>query len=247
MQTWHIAKDIVKTVSLINSRYVFCLKWGDKYGPNYVNNLYNMVERNLSLPYTFVCFTEDPTGLNPNIVVQPLPDIKTSGWWFKTAIFGDLGFKGVGLFIDLDVVIYRNIDKFFEYSPGDFCIIRDFNRYNIKNIVKMNSSVFRLNLNSLHHVYNTYKSSPEVYNTKFKGDQEFIESQIKKYVFWPDEWIRSYKWEMRDKRSMVFDGSSYRFTAPVSPSDFSETSIAVFHGTPNPHECADPWVLQHWH
>lgn len=228
------------------NRYVFCLKWGDKYSATYVNNLYNMVERNLSSPYSFICLTDDATGLNSNITILPLPDIKTSGWWYKTAMFSNLGLQGVGLFIDLDVVIYRNIDKFFEYSPGDFCIIRDFNRCNIKNIVKMNSSVFRLNLNSLQHVYNAYKSSPDTYNKKFKGDQEFIESQIKNYVFWPDEWARSYKWEMHDKRSIVFDGARYGFQS-AAPKDFAETSIAVFHGKPNPHECSDHWVLQHWH
>jgi hypothetical protein len=205
-----------------------------------------MVERNLSPPYTFICLTDDSVGLNPNIVVRPVPDIKTTGWWYKTAFFGDLGLQGTGLFVDLDVVIYRNIDKLFDFAPSNFCIIRDFNRSTIKNIVKMNSSVFRLDLNSLQHVYNNYASSPDVYNKKFRGDQEFIESQIKNYVFWPDEWIRSYKWEMHDRRSMVIDGGKYRFQSPKIPRDYSDTCIAVFHGNPNPHECADEWVVQHW-
>lgn len=232
--------------STLADRYVFCLKWGDKYGPEYVNNLANMVGKNLSPPYKFVCLTNDAAGLDASIDVLPLPDIKTSGWWYKTAMFSDLGLQGVGLFVDLDVVIYRNIDKFFEFSPEKFCITRDFNRSSIKNLVKMNSSVFRLNLNSLQHVYRSYASSPDSYNRKFKGDQEFIESQIKDYVFWPDNWAKSYKWEMRDRRSMIFDGKHYRFLSPPTPIDDPDTSIAVFHGNPNPHECADNWVIQHW-
>ena len=41
-----------------SKRNVICIKWGDKFGANYVNSLYNMVERNLTLPHRFICFTD---------------------------------------------------------------------------------------------------------------------------------------------------------------------------------------------
>ena len=44
---------------------VACMKWGDKYGPEYVNRLYNMVERNTTLPFKFICFTDNADGLLP--------------------------------------------------------------------------------------------------------------------------------------------------------------------------------------
>lgn len=205
-----------------------------------------MVEENLSPPYTFVCLTENTNGLNNNIQVMDLPNLQTSGWWYKLSMFNDLGISGTALFMDLDVVIYRNIDKFFEFSPGDFCIIRDFNRCNIPKIQKMNSSVFRLELNSLQHVYRNYVSATQVYNKRFRGDQEFIENQVKNFSYWPDSWALSYKWEMHNRHSVKFDGKLYKFTDRLNPLDTDETSIAVFHGTPNPHECTDPWVIQHW-
>ena len=46
-----------------------CVYYGDKYTRpptdpwSYLRNLYNMVERNLTIPYRFVCFT-DSTGLH---------------------------------------------------------------------------------------------------------------------------------------------------------------------------------------
>ena len=46
---------------------VVCVKYGTKYGPEYVNKLYNGVKRNLSLPHEFACFTEDGEGLDQNI------------------------------------------------------------------------------------------------------------------------------------------------------------------------------------
>ena len=43
--------------------YVVCLKYGDKYSADYVNKLYNGVKRNLTVPFEFVCYTEDPKGI----------------------------------------------------------------------------------------------------------------------------------------------------------------------------------------
>ena len=51
---------------------VLCIKWGSKYSADYVNKLYSMVERHLSLSHRFVCLTEDTTGLNSEIETKPL-------------------------------------------------------------------------------------------------------------------------------------------------------------------------------
>ena len=41
---------------------VICMKWGDKFGPEYVNRLHRMVEKNLTIPHRFVCFTDNGDG-----------------------------------------------------------------------------------------------------------------------------------------------------------------------------------------
>ena len=51
---------------------ILCVKWGNKFSAGYVNKLYSMVERHLTLPHRFVCLTEDPTGLNEEIETKPL-------------------------------------------------------------------------------------------------------------------------------------------------------------------------------
>ena len=45
------------------TKNVICIKWGTKFGPEYVNRLYKMVQKNLSLPHRFVCFTDSAEGL----------------------------------------------------------------------------------------------------------------------------------------------------------------------------------------
>ncbi|GAH56014.1 unnamed protein product, partial [marine sediment metagenome] len=43
---------------------VCCLKVGDKYSSEYVNKLYSMVERNLTVEHDFICITDNPEGVN---------------------------------------------------------------------------------------------------------------------------------------------------------------------------------------
>ena len=109
---------------------VLCMKWGTRYGPEYVNRLQAMVERNLSLPHRFVCMADNFDGLNPKVEALPLPELvlppgAPDRGWRKLFSFmpkvGDL--EGVTLFLDIDIVIIDKIDPFFEF-PGEFCIIR---------------------------------------------------------------------------------------------------------------------------
>ena len=103
---------------VVDKRYVVCLKHGEKYDASYVNTLYSMVKRNCSLSFEFVCFTENTNGLDSNIKTMPLPQIPAiKGWWYKPYFFsGDFPLDGTILYIDLDVIIFRNIDKLFEFS-----------------------------------------------------------------------------------------------------------------------------------
>ena len=59
-----------------------CIKWGDKYEPKYVNNLYRMVQEHYHSGFTFTCLTDDPEGLNCD--TQEIPDIDPlhPKYWF---------------------------------------------------------------------------------------------------------------------------------------------------------------------
>ena len=54
---------------------VICIKWGTKFGAEYVNRLYRMVQKNLTIPHRFVCFTDNSEGLSDGIEVRELPEI----------------------------------------------------------------------------------------------------------------------------------------------------------------------------
>ena len=231
--------------------YVVCLKYGNKYSAEYVNKLYNGVKRNLTIPFEFVCFTEDSRNIDPAIRIEPIPLVPgVEGWWYKPLFFNpELQLNGTILFFDLDVVVFRNIDNLFTYMPGEFCIIRDFNRHVIRNYNKFNSSVFRLTKGQHSHVYTEFMQDPATPIRRYAGDQDWIRAKIQDntYRYWPDEWIQSYKWEMRGQPRFDRMPKGQRdFESNGDPVVKNDTSVAVFHGEPLMHNCKDQWVIDNW-
>jgi len=219
-------------------KWILCLKHGTKYSAEYVNKLYNMTTRHSSVPFKFACITENADGLDPNITVIPIP---------KYSVFSsELPINGTILFLDLDIVVIKNIDSLWDFQPGKFCIIRDFNRSMIKDWNKFNSSVFRFEKGSHNYVWdNLVKDLSQT--KRMHGDQDWIFSQIKTgFVFWPTEWIQSYKWEVRDRTDLIKVGNQRRFKERASPVINGSTNILVFHGDPKPSEVEDLIVVQNW-
>lgn len=228
---------------------VLCLKHGDKYNSDYVNRLYNMVNRHLTIPHRFVCFTESSTDLNPNIDVIPLPKrIPLKGWWWKPYLFkqGHFDNNDTNLFFDLDMVIVNSIDKFLEYEPESFVGLKDVGRVFRHVPVKLGSAVMKWPANHYSNIWNDFVSSSTV-TTKYRGDQDWIwecyRTQIK---FFPDIWIQSYKWEIRNRTDLIKNHDRYIFKDIKNPVIDSETSVLAFHGTPNPCDVFDPIIVDNW-
>lgn len=208
-----------------------------------------MTCKHLTLDFEFVCFTDDTTGIAQEIRTESLPIIPVEGWWFKPIFFDpNLCLNGTILFLDLDLIIFENIDKLFEFNPGKFCIIQDFNRASIKNIDRFNSSVFRLETGQNQEVFTKFVDSNFDATKRFLGDQEWIRHCVgNQFVYWPTKWIQSYKWEMRGRPSLDDAPNGQKdFKINGDPHIQKETAIAVFHGNPNPHVCKDQWVIDNW-
>jgi len=230
---------------------VVCVKWGTKYGPEYVNILKAMVDRNLSFPHKFFCFTENTDGLRNDIEILDI-DTKLNGWWNKLLLFQKEipGLVGKTLYLDLDVVIVNPIDELFKFKE-DFVIIEDW-MYKVKNRrprpIVYNSSVFVYTVGQQHHVWDNFDKDRKTVLATNPGDQDYITKQIPNAKGFPDGWCRSFKWGYH------FSELAYDF----SKGFHDETKIVVFHGSPNPPEAlvgnknrqgrypASPWIGKYW-
>ena len=67
---------------------IICLKWGTKYPAEYVNRLYRMVNKHLTIPFEFYCLTENTEGLYSEInILDLILEEGLKGWWYKLQLF----------------------------------------------------------------------------------------------------------------------------------------------------------------
>ncbi len=211
---------------------VICMKWGNKFGPDYVNRLYKSVKNNLSIPHRFICFTDNTDGLVSGIETFPLPKINFSNngperGWRKISVFNKIlgNLQGRALFLDIDIVITNKIDDFFNL-PGEFFIIKD---WDFKRIIG-NSSVFRFNIGKYADILQYFENNFEAIKKRFRNEQAYLSYAMNdKGVlnYWPKNWCVSFK-----RHCMKYFPLNY-FMEPKLP---RETKILIFHGHPNPIE-----------
>ncbi len=75
---------------------VVCVRWGDKYGAEYVERLAAGVRRHLTTGHRFVCYTDDVEALrgrDGGVEARPLGTGcgEWRGWWHKAFLFSRLG------------------------------------------------------------------------------------------------------------------------------------------------------------
>lgn len=212
---------------------VVCLKWGDRYGADYVNKLYKGIIKRTP-EAKLHCITDNGEGILEKVGIIPLEDQGLKGWWNKLQVFG-VDLEGPVLYLDLDVLITGYVGAFFEHRPEEpFLGIQNFGPRN----QTINSSVFRFvpklyspTLGKLKYRNGNGKPWDEwgLYG-EYKGDQELIHDYLFKdkdftqYLF-PKDWVGSYKYNRGEKK-------------PAN-------KIVVFHGYPKPHDLND-WVKDEW-
>lgn len=179
---------------------VICIKWGEKYGAEYVNRLYAMVSRQISPPFEFHCFTDKKNDISDAVICHDLPDLgcehpqNVPGKWKKTALWGkDLdGLSGPALFIDLDSVIVGNIDALFEYGDeNDVIVARNW----LKPHKKLGqTTLFRFNIGAQPYMLEDFKQDPQGIADKYRFEQHYVTHHVKGGVkFWPKRWVRHYR------------------------------------------------------
>jgi len=227
---------------------VLCVKFGNKYGIDYVEKLRNMVSRHLTIDYEFVCLTDEPKPIEGVRTIYQRNAGYTRGWWHKVHMFDpDLPLSGRILYFDLDVIIHKNIDKIAQHRSDTFLGIRDFNRKFHPNWKNLNSSVLAWNFGTQNHLWETFKNG-SAKAMRLHGDQDYIWKETKGSIkFFPDNWIQSYKWEIRSKQELVVNKGKRIFrnidnNVKIHP----ECCVAVFHGEPNPESIGDKFVVDNW-
>ena len=227
---------------------VLCVRFGTKYGREYVERLRNMAARHIKVPYEFVCLTDD---INPiegvRSIVQPLAGYHRL-WWHKVHMFdAGLPLSGRILYFDLDIIICADVEKLIQGSGNKFLGIRDFNRKFHPGWNILNSSVMSWLHGQHSYIFEDFKRDP-LHAQKLLGDQDWIWRVAKqKITFWPDDVIQSYKWEIRERGDLMVDRGKRKFKTVSNSTNIDENCcIVVFHGDPKPEDIQDKFVVDNW-
>jgi hypothetical protein len=240
---------------------VLCIKWGKKYGPEYVNKLHSMVRRHLQRPFRFVCLTDDAEGIDPSVEVKPIPMVgfdefdQRKPWtfghgWLKLTSFASplYDLQGRTLFLDLDIVILDSLDPFFDQS-GEFIVIKEWDKKDGTGNTSCYLYTIGAHADALEHLKNGYPTSV----APVRNEQEFITLYLArqgKLSYWPEAWCRSFK------RHCLRPGLMGWFKPPTVPQG---ARLIAFHGKPNPPDAIagvsgkwyrrvmpTQWVADHW-
>lgn len=215
-------------------KQILCMKWGDLYGPEYVNTLYRMVARNVSGPFRFVCLTDDAEGVLPEIETFPCPEIdipspyKLRGWR-KLNLYAPserlFGLEGDWLYLDLDVVVTGSLDPFFEYQPeADFIVMQNWTQ---PGSGIGNTSCYRFRVGAHPYLLDDLLAHHGDILARFRNSQTYISRSIRSIEFWPDEWCVLFKTHCVPPWPQRF------WKEPVLP---LTAHVVAFPGVPNPHQ-----------
>ena len=133
---------------------IVCLKWGDKYGPEYVNRLYNMCTKFYTNPFTFYCATDNQVGIKPEINILDLKEFEVAdGQWGGKVFTAEKikllnHFETKTLLLDLDILILSDITEYVDsvFLADKPCFIR--NEWADQDNIKRNYGKITCDVNS---------------------------------------------------------------------------------------------------
>ena len=215
-------------------------------GARYVNALFRGCARNLTVPFRFICFTDDGRGLEPGIGLRPVPP-GLDGWYNQLAMFQPDAFEAGErvLYMDLDTIIMGNIDDIAAYD-GPFAMLA--NPYSPG--VPCQSGIMAWEAGPYANICDEWTTRG--FPTVRGGDQEWIRPRISEAValqsLFPGRML-SFKYECaglahpRNRRDAELKALWAKYVRVPCP---PKASIVYFHGQPKPDNCRSRWVSETW-
>lgn len=221
------------------------VKVGKKFSVEYANNLYAMIKRSVSIPFTFVCITDDTTGLHKGIV--PVEAKKGLwGWWHYMEFYShDIGNSNWHaqhrVYFGLDTVIRGDITSAVQRTK--YTLSLDFN-YLLGNPNALYANTWAdcaavIPKGGMDWLYERFweQHKKDAIGLSHYPMHVWVTHQLMEHLVTPDIWqgiapgvMCSYKW-------------------PSPKIDEPEEPMVFFHGPPMIHQVLDtaPWLKKYWH
>lgn len=244
---------------------ILTLKTGKKYSKDYVNILYSSIDRNSNIDFNFICYTDDPQGLYPDIQVVEIENPDSLQLQWHKMIFHKEGFAGIlpgekCLTLDIDWIITGDMDPILNYDLpiGNFgCFERWWS--NKRHLCKLNGGLQMFYMGETNYLWEKFIENPNHWQKYYvengfaegpiNGEQNFIDQHAKNKIWLPMSWFAKY----HKKDYMKIEGNWNKDVNPNEPymigGDFCETIKMVHFSNVNNliHNSDDDWVWDYWY
>lgn len=222
---------------MTNRPRIVTMKWGTLFTAQEVNVLHRACRANARQAFDFICLTDDGAGLDPDIRVLPLPEIGLApeewylpGVWPKLSLYmADLhGLTGRCLFIDLDMMILRDLDAFLDH-PAPFVTINVGRSWYPKAPLappEAGTGIFAFDLGQQTQILDAFLRDRAAARRAFRNEQDFAAAHASSMDHWPCGWVISFKRWLR--RPVGLD----LLLPPKAPPETAK--VLAFHGDPRP-------------
>jgi ubiquinone/menaquinone biosynthesis C-methylase UbiE len=202
---------------------------GDGYSLDYLIKMRDMLARNITIPYKFVCLTD--RDINTNICDSIKVENAYGGLWSKLEMFKHGIVKSERIIsIDLSLIILKNIDDILTMED-DFIVLKTWNKSNWNKDLCAAGIMSWINGGTFSFIYEKFnKNAVTDYP---KGERQYISKQLAQNNITPTYLQDSVK-------------GVYSFKRNCKPAPPADTRIVCFHGKPKPHEAKASWIREVW-
>ena len=169
-----------------------------KYTPDYVEKLYNSLKRNCTLPFEFICYSDNPNVKADKIIPLPNPkytDIKKH--WHKITFFSTM-FAGQEpgddmIIMDIDQVIVGNVDHIIGRPVGENELLSYKKWWGFtSDWLPLNGGFYKFKSGGkCKNLWDKFRENPEywqlkyfksmVVHYKYFGEQNFVYNRLKEF------------------------------------------------------------------
>ena len=245
---------------------ICCVYFEGKYTPDYVEKLYNGLKKHCTLPFEFICYSDNP-NVKADIVI-PLPKHSNIKYhWHKLSFFSPLfAYQELGgdeiIIMDIDQVIVSNIDDIIGWPVADNELVSYNKWWGGRRKPKLQGGFYKFKSGECKVIWDTFIQIPEHYQLKYYnrnivhykyfGEQNFVEdtaiqNKIDITLINP-KWIGKYT---LDKEQNLENNITYcnLFNEDYMILDKPNPNIKIVHFA-NPetdiHNCKDEWIKEYW-
>lgn len=208
----------------------------DELASKYVNNLYQGIKKYTTIPFNFICFTNENLILNAGIEKRPFKLVTSKGVLPRMYMFSkEAGLHGSQvLSLDIDLIITGSLDNLLEYD-GLFCTRKSWTRGE-ETLIDGDIISFKAGPMNENLFWGPLVQDIEKVEQISGGGRE---------RFWVRHVMQTREVDTWDQ---ICPGQVCSYKHHVLPQKKVPSSVRIIscHGHPRPHQIEDKWRLKYW-